>query len=79
MKRLSPTEINKLDVPAAFFCPYFHGLGTCKSGCWEEPSCQTGTPLGGWRVRDAKGRFVSRELDSQVFATLREQIAEDAR
>lgn len=31
-------------------CPYYAGTGkrTCQSGCWEEPSCITDEPLGGW-------------------------------
>lgn len=29
-------------------CPWFRGTGTCSKGCWQEPSCQTDSPLYGW-------------------------------
>lgn len=31
-------------------CPFLLRAGdrTCKSGCWEEPSCYTDMPLRGW-------------------------------
>ncbi len=31
-------------------CPYYAGTGkqTCQSGCWQEPSCITDKPSGGW-------------------------------
>lgn len=76
MIRLSQAELDKLNVPTAFLCPYFHGLGTCRFGCYSEPACQTDEPLHGWRVRDAQGRFVSRAVTDQVFATVRDQIKE---
>lgn len=33
-------------------CPYYAGTGsrTCKSGCWQEPSCITDEPFGGWET-----------------------------
>jgi hypothetical protein len=37
-------------------CPYFQGVGTCRSGCWSEPSCRNDEPLRGWpRSRMARG------------------------
>lgn len=38
-------------------CPYFRGEGTCKGGCWTEPSCITDMPGPfGWpRQRMARG------------------------
>lgn len=32
-------------------CPYLHGAGTCRSGCWEEPACVTSRPAEGWPTR----------------------------
>lgn len=29
-------------------CAYFRGIGICSFGCWEEPSCRTEEPSGGW-------------------------------
>lgn len=29
-------------------CAYYNGVGICSFGCWEEPSCQTDEPEGGW-------------------------------
>lgn len=50
----------------ALACPYYQHFqggpwGVCVSGCWEEPSCITDEPRDGWRPRDERGRFVSRE------------------
>lgn len=29
-------------------CDYYQDCGTCTFGCWQEPSCVTDTPTGGW-------------------------------
>lgn len=29
-------------------CPWYKGEGTCATGCWTEPSCQTDEPINGW-------------------------------
>lgn len=40
-------------------CPWFQNVGSCTSGCYEEPVCQTNMPSSGWRARDERGRFLS--------------------
>lgn len=71
---MKPADLDALDIPSELGCPYFHGLGTCASGCWSEPSCQTDEPLGGWRIRDLKGRFVSKARQNEAVALIRKLI-----
>jgi hypothetical protein len=29
-------------------CPFYTRGAKCASGCWSEPHCVTGEPVGGW-------------------------------
>ena len=41
-------------------CPYYlytrfgEPFGTCNSGCWEEPACETDEPQEGWPSANAR-------------------------
>lgn len=36
------------EATGSLSCAAFWSAGVCTSGCYSEPSCQTGRPEGGW-------------------------------
>lgn len=46
----------KPGLASASDCAYFRGVpgGTCTVGCWQEPSCITEEPTGGWLAWEAE-------------------------
>lgn len=60
-------------------CPGRVGVGSCLSGCWEEPRCITDEPLHGWRWRTREGRLAPTPPDAAVVATARARWEERRR
>jgi hypothetical protein len=60
------------DTPAA--CPYYAGTGdrTCKSGCWQEPSCITDEPSGGWESQV----FIQHNEPNPILVAMRRSAAD---
>lgn len=51
-----PGQEELFDCESAVRCPYYRRGGTCATGCWDEPWCQTSGPAEGWeqRIRDLR-------------------------
>jgi len=67
-----------LRIPSALMCPYYWYLGKCASSCWYEDACHVDEPLGGWRIRDARGRFITRAREAEVVAKIRTEMQAEA-
>lgn len=57
---------------SALSCPWYNGRGTCVSGCYDEPQCQTGAPSGGWVAQLFGAASAIKEMDEEMQAAMSE-------
>ncbi|QGJ95013.1 hypothetical protein SEA_REDWATTLEHOG_152 [Gordonia phage RedWattleHog] len=62
LRNLNADDGERYAAYRALTCDYYNGWGGCGGGCYEEPSCRTDEPLGGWEWPTPYGLHVLEEV-----------------